>query len=240
MTKNTFLDENYCKRYPGVIPGEHILLDVTDTGNGMDKETRNHIFEPFFTTKETGKGTGLGLSTVYGIIKQSNGHITVQSKPGHGTTFKIYFPVESDGLGDMKKITDIQKPTGGSETVLLVEDEDIVRQMVSTILKNFGYSVMEASNGREAIRICKRHLNNGFHLLITDVIMPGMNGRELAEKLKADFTIMKVLYISGYTDDAIVTREVLDEEFPFLQKPFTPNALAKKVREILDGQSAKL
>jgi CheY-like chemotaxis protein len=212
------------------------MLAITDTGCGMDKETQSHLFEPFFTTKEKGKGSGLGLSTVYGIIKQSGGNIWTYSEPGLGTTFKIYLPrVEETSLAYKPEIRrkEIEAP-GGTETVLLVEDEEAVRSMVSKVLQNKGYRVLEASHGNEALEVCDK-FEGPIHLMVTDVIMPQMSGRELAERLAIMRPEMRVLYMSGYPDNTIVQHGVLEPGTAFLQKPFTINALELKVREILNS-----
>ncbi len=236
-TSNNELGREYTRRHPEARPGPYIMLAVSDTGIGMNKEIQSHIFEPFFTTKDHGKGTGLGLSTVYGIIKQSNGHIGVYSEPGKGSTFKIYLP-RSDDSPEHRKPG--EKPAGnlkGSETILLTEDEDMLRELARRVLIRNGYTVLEASRGAEAIKISEQHPDT-IHLLITDVVMPGgMGGRELGEKLVTLRPDMEVLYISGYTDSAIVKNGMLDPDISFLQKPFTPDVLARKVREILDSSS---
>jgi PAS domain S-box-containing protein len=233
-TKNVYLDESYAKNHIAVTPGAYVMLAVSDTGTGMDEKTKAHIFEPFFTTKEIGKGTGLGLSTVYGIVKQSGGDIWVYSEMGEGTTFKIYLP-QVDGVVESDEARHV--PAGllrGHETVLLAEDEEQVRQTTRTILEMDGYRVLEASGGSEALAIFKQH-EGRIDLAITDVIMPQMSGQELAQSLKALCPDIKVLYVSGYTDDAIVRHGLLDEEIAFIQKPFTPEALSRKVREVLDA-----
>ena len=235
-TTNVTHDEEYASHHVSVKPGYYVMLAISDTGCGMDKETKSHLFEPFFTTKETGKGTGLGLSTVYGIIKQSGGNIWTYSEPGLGTTFKIYLP-------RVEKAAKVYKPRlkpketgapGGTETILLVEDEEPVRSMVSKVLQNKGYTVLEARHGNEAIEVSERY-EGSINLMVTDVIMPQMSGRELAERLTLMRPEMHVLYMSGYPDNAIVQHGVLEPGTSFLQKPFTINALELKVREILDG-----
>ncbi|HET8579659.1 MAG TPA: response regulator [Nitrospiraceae bacterium] len=214
-------------------PGPYVKLVVRDTGCGMDAATQAHIFEPFFTTKEEGKGTGLGLSTVYGIVKQSGGGIHVQSAPGQGTAFTIYLPRidEVTTSGEARRIPD--RPPHGTETVLLVEDEQGVRTLVRDGLRRYGYTVLEARTGVEAFLISNQHPGS-IHLLVTDVVMPGMSGREVAHQLMALFPNMKVLYISGYLDDAGLRSDADRARTSFLQKPFTPEALARKVRDMLD------
>lgn len=233
-TANVELDDNYMAHHVSVEPGRYVMLAVSDTGTGMDAQTQARVFEPFFTTKELGKGTGLGLSTVYGIVKQSEGNIWVYSEAGLGTTFKVYLPrldqVIESGLPE-----EAQAPLPrGSETVLLVEDEEMIRKAAREILEDNGYRVLEASGGDEALMICREH-SARIHLLMTDVVMPQMNGRELAERLTSLRPELKVLYMSGYTDDAIVHHGVLDEGIAFLEKPFTAKALMHKVRELLDA-----
>ena len=191
------------------------------------------IFEPFFTTKEVGKGTGLGLSTVYGIVKQSGGHVWVYSEVGRGTTFKVYLPCIDRCAEEPELNVDNTKVVTGTETVLLVEDEEMVRDMAKEILEESGYQVLEAKHGHEALLVAEQH-HGPIHLMLSDVVMPQMSGRELAEQLTPLRREMKVLYMSGYTDDAIVHHGVLDEGMAFIEKPFTPNALARKLREVLN------
>jgi CheY-like chemotaxis protein len=199
----------------------------------MSAEVRNQVFEPFFTTKEKGKGTGLGLSTVYGIVKQSGGNIWVYSEPGKGTTFKIYLPRVDEPPEEFKEKVEVKEIPRGSETILLVEDEKEVLKLASRILKEQGYRILEAATGEEALKICKE--NKGpFHLLLTDVVMPQMSGRQLKERLGQVGQGFKVLYMSGYTDNAIVHHGVLEKGMNFIQKPFTLEGLARKVREVLD------
>jgi PAS domain S-box-containing protein len=233
-TQNVYIDEEYSSRHLTVRPGRYVMLAVSDTGCGMDAATRERIFEPFFTTKETGKGTGLGLSTVYGIVKQSGGNVWVYSEVGRGTTFKIYLPCVDSHAEEFKLITGEAQATPGTETVLLVEDEEMVRNMTREILQESGYQVLEAQHGHEALLVAERH-NGPIHLMLSDVVMPQMSGRELAEQLSPTRLEMKVLYMSGYTDDAIVHHGVLDEGMAFIEKPFTPNALTRKLREVLSA-----
>jgi PAS domain S-box-containing protein len=218
-------------------PGRYAVISVSDTGHGMDKETQSRIFEPFFTTKEKGKGTGLGLSTVYGIVKQSNGYVFAESEPGAGTTFFVYLPRVEESAEESSPAKSPQNEAGGCETVLLVEDEESVRELVRLTLTARGYKVLEAENGECGLRIAedfKEHID----ILITDVVMPGMGGRELAKKLLALRPGISVLYLSGYTEDTVVTQGALGPDTAFLQKPFTLQNLAKKVRDVLRSKSA--
>jgi len=232
-TANVDLDEEYCARHPYVRPGRFVMLAVSDTGYGMTEEVRKNIFEPFFTTKPKGRGTGLGLATIYGVVKQSNGSIEVYSEVGKGTTFRIYLPrVEGEATKPREPDLPVELPTG-SETVLLVEDEESVRNLCVRILERLGYRAMQAGNGNEAIALAREHVKR-IDLLMTDVVMPGMNGRELANRLTRIHPEMKVLFTSGYTDNAIVRQGVLDEGVSFIGKPYTPLALARKVREVID------
>jgi two-component system, cell cycle sensor histidine kinase and response regulator CckA len=232
-TQNIYLDKEYGKQHIAVIPGSYVMLAVSDTGIGMDEQTKARIFEPFFTTKEPGKGTGLGLSTVYGIVKQSGGTIWVYSEIGQGTTFKVYFPRVDKGTEEHKRSPETEGSLLGTETILLAEDEEIVRKLVSEVLKSYGYQVLEADNGGAALLICERH-KAPIHLLVSDAIMPEMSGRELAGQLAQLRPEMKVLFMSGYTDNAIQHQGVIEEKAHFIQKPFSPDALAYKVREVLD------
>jgi two-component system, cell cycle sensor histidine kinase and response regulator CckA len=230
-TRNVELDSAYVRRYVDVKEGAYVVLAVTDTGAGMDAETKTRIFEPFFTTKEVGKGTGLGLATVHGIVKQSGGHVEVYSELGHGTSFKIYLP-RVEGAATDRTSSVSAPPPGGVETILLVEDGPDVLELTRASLVSRGYSVLTASDGEQALKIVAGHPAH-IHLLVTDVVMPRMSGRELAEKLTHDRPGLKVLYMSGYTDDAVVRHGVLKSGVAFLQKPFTPIVLARKVRELL-------
>jgi len=236
-TANVTLDEGYRINHAQVETGDYVMLAVTDTGHGIYEETQSHIFEPFFTTKPAGKGTGLGLSTVYGIVKQSGGYIWVYSEVGHGASFKIYLRrIDDQPLSE--KQTPLQNEHEGHETVLLVEDETVVREMVCEILQSKGYRVLTAGGGEEALRLWQTHRND-VDLLVTDLIMPGMSGRVLGELLLHVRPDLAVLYMSGYTDDAIVRHGLLTEGVEFIQKPFTPTGLALKVRSILDAYPKK-
>jgi len=233
QTANVTLDKDELRRdYSYIQPGSYVMLSVSDNGHGMDRETQARIFEPFFTTKEKGKGTGLGLSTVYGIIKQSGGYVLVQSEAGQGTTFRIYLPRVEEATPPARHLPLPLELNGGSETVLLVEDEGSVRELVRETLETKGYRVLEAENGEAALRITNQH-SDPIDILITDVVMPGMSGRELSTRMRTSHPQTKVLYLSGYTEDAIVHEGVLAPGTAFLQKPFTLHALARKVREIL-------
>jgi two-component system, cell cycle sensor histidine kinase and response regulator CckA len=234
-TKNIILDESYCAAHAGVVPGEYVLLSVRDDGCGMDRETLSHLFEPFFTTKGIGKGTGLGLATVYGIVKQNNGFIEAKSEPGQGTTFRIYLPryagkAEQMGAEGLKETV-----VRGRETVLVTEDEPAILELTTLILERQGYSVLAASTPGEAIQLAREHPGE-IHLLITDVVMPEMNGRDLAKNLLSLYPHLKRLFMSGYTADVIAHHGVLDEGVYFIQKPFTMKDLAAKVREVLDQE----
>ncbi|HJU04177.1 MAG TPA: MASE1 domain-containing protein [Nitrospiraceae bacterium] len=219
-------------------PGRYVMLAVGDTGIGMDDEMQDRIFEPFFTTKEPGQGTGLGLATTYGIINQSMGYITVSSEPGHGSTFTIYLPRAEAEVGALKPRVPARDMPHGAETVLIVEDEPGVRAIVSDTLKQHGYTTLQARHGIEALLLGHQR-KEPLHLVITDVVMPQMNGREVAEQLRLVHPEMKVLYMSGYTDDAVVRHGILQAETPFLQKPFTSQALVRKVRDVLDAKTAQ-
>ncbi|HXI04523.1 MAG TPA: ATP-binding protein, partial [Candidatus Saccharimonadales bacterium] len=231
-TSSVYLDEPYARRQTGVTPGHYALICVTDTGQGMDEETRGRIFEPFFTTKEIGRGTGLGLATVYGIVKQSGGNIWVYSEPGRGTTFKIYLPmVEETSRGRLEAPATADMPEG-SGTILLVEDDDSVRGLVAVILAECGYSVVEACNGSEGLRLFETSATP-IDLVVTDVVMPVMSGRDMAQRILAGKSDARILFISGYTETAVQHHGLLESGSNFLQKPFSPKALARKVQEIL-------
>ena len=214
-------------------PGSYVNLRVSDTGIGMDEQTRSRAFEPFFTTKEPGKGTGLGLATVYGLVTQSGGAIEVESEPGHGTSFEIYLPRVDATTQSSEAGSDSPPALPGSETILLVEDEEAVRTLAQRVLLESGYTVLAAAGGRQALEIAGRH-PGPIHLLLTDVVMPGMSGRDLAERLGSERPGICVLYTSGYTDDAVFQRGVTEIGVAFVGKPFTSDALRHKVRDVLD------
>ncbi len=233
-TANVVVDEAYAAHHLSTQPGEYVLLAVSDTGTGMSDEVKAHLFEPFFTTKEEGKGTGLGLATVFGIVKQNRGHIWVYSEQGQGTTFKIYLPRVADGTPVLSRPPLQPAAARGTETLLLVEDEPQVLELTRDILLDQGYQVLTAGDGIEALRVAEAH-EGPIHLLMTDVVMPRLGGKVLADQLRSTRPEMRVLFTSGYTDDAIVYHGVLDEGVHFLSKPFEPEALARKVRDVLDG-----
>ena len=237
-TSNVDVDEEFSETHEGLAPGRYVMLAVHDTGHGIDAETKSRLFEPFFTTKEQGKGTGLGLATVYGIVKQSGGYVVVESEPGNGAAFKVFLHRLEAGVDEVQRVTQIdEERPRGSETVLLVEDEEVVRNLVREILEGNGYTVLEARNGAEALDLGRR-FTGPIHLLVTDVVMPKMSGRELAERLVTIHRETRVLYMSGYTDGAIGHHGVLDPHTELLQKPFTFDALAQKVRKVLDAPPA--
>ena len=232
-TANVELDEAYARGHVQVKPGPYVMIAVTDTGCGMDALTQAHIFEPFFTTKEAGKGTGLGLATVYGIVKQHGGNIWVYSEPGQGTAVKIYLPRVEMTAAKAEPHRAAPRELRGSETILVVEDEQAVRSLMVRMLRSMGYWVLEASRADEAMMVCLRH-KGPVHLLLTDVVMPQKNGRDLLDHLKPLRPDIKVLFTSGYTEEAL-HRKVLERDAAFLQKPFTEEGLARKVRDVLDG-----
>ncbi len=233
-TQNVELDQEYVRGHLSAQPGPYVMLAVSDTGVGMDAATQARIFEPFFTTKAKGKGTGLGLATVYGIVKQSGGWIWVYSEPGQGTTFKVYLPRVTEGVAAAAPSAPAPASVRGTETVLVVEDDESIRKLVQKVLKAHGYTVLVAASGGDAEQVAGQH-EGPIHLLMTDVILPGLNGREVARRLTAARAGIRVLYLSGYTDDAIVHHGVLEPGVAFLQKPFAPAALSRKVREVLDS-----
>ncbi len=232
-TKNVKPNEAHAWSQLGITPGRYVCLEVNDTGTGLTSEALEHLFEPFFTTKEVGKGTGLGLSMVYGIVHQSGGAVSVESEPGCGTRIVIHFPeIDTPQEECRENETEEMLPTG-NETVLVVEDEEKVRTLALTVLRKQGYQVFEATGGEEALALC-RQLEPPLRIMVTDVVMPGMSGSELAQQLLSFCPQMKVLYISGYTENAILQQGVVDQGIEFLQKPFSPATLIRKVREILD------
>jgi CheY-like chemotaxis protein len=232
-TANAHLGEAYARDHLDVVPGPYVQLSVTDSGEGMDKETVSRIFEPFFTTKEQGSGSGLGLATVYGIVRQSNGHIWVYSEPGHGTTFKIYFPRVSGISSEKLDDTQNEEASSGSETILLVEDSKLLAKVTRDFLVSAGYRVLSAGEASEALQVASEY-HGRIHLVLTDVVMPHMNGRELSELLLKKRPEVKVLFMSGHTAGVISQNVLLDEDVAFIEKPFTHDALGRKIRLLLD------
>jgi signal transduction histidine kinase/DNA-binding response OmpR family regulator len=237
-TANVSFDQDSVGRYPELKSGDYVMLAITDTGAGMSEKVKTHLFEPFFTTKGVGKGAGLGLSTCYGIVKQSGGHISVYSEPGRGTTFKIYLPqVEGQAQASLQPIASNELPRG-TETILLVEDDPALREMAATLLRRLGYLIWAAPNGIEALSLTQQRTTGHIDLLFTDVVMPHMSGKELADRVRALYPHTKILFSSAYTENAIVHQGVLDKGVALLQKPYTPSTLARKLREVLDPTAA--
>jgi two-component system cell cycle sensor histidine kinase/response regulator CckA len=231
-TRNEFLDEAFCARHVGGTPGPHVMLVVGDDGCGMDRDTQARAFEPFFTTKSPGKGTGLGLSTVYGIIKQNSGFIWLESEVGRGSSFKVYLP----RVDEIPSVRDVSPPVaniGGNETILLVEDDDALRSATRRILRGRGYTIIEARHGGEAMLLCERYAGD-IHLLLTDIVMPQMSGRELCDKLRQLRPEMKVLFMSGFSENAGDERPVVEPGTSFLAKPFSPQTLLDSIRRAIE------
>jgi signal transduction histidine kinase len=237
-TSNVTLDENHTRTHPGAMAGSYVMLTVGDTGTGMTDEVKMHLFEAFFTTKPQGSGTGLGLATCHTIVRQCGGHIAVESEVGKGTTFQIYFPRVEQPLQVAAKPIEARPLPRGTETVLIVEDEPSVRHLASSLLEAQGYEVLRSPNGQDALRVARQHKGSPIRLVITDVVMPQMGGKMMAEWLKSTYPDLKVLFTSGYTDDAIARHGALDPGVAFLPKPYTPSTLTCKVREMLDDGSA--
>jgi len=231
-TRNVVADADYVAHRGECVPGEYVLLSVSDDGSGMDKEVMDNLFDPFFTTKDPGKGTGLGLATVYGIVSQNNGFINVYSEPEQGTVFRIYLPRHRGEPVETPRRTHAEPPSEGHETVLLVEDEPMLLEIGKSMLKRLGYTVLSAGSPEEAIATVEKHKGE-IHLIMTDVILPGMNGRDLAEQLLARWPNLKCLFMSGYTADVIGRHGILDPGVHFLQKPFSVQTLGAKLREVL-------
>jgi len=236
-TTNVTLDENYARAHTGAIPGDYVMLSVSDTGIGMTEEVKARLFEVFFTTKPKGKGTGLGLATCQTIVKQCGGHIGVYSEVGKGTTFKIYFPRVEQPLDIAARLIQTGPLPRGTETLLVVEDEPSVRHLAHGVLVAQGYEVLSASNGQDALHVAREHKGSPIRLVVTDMIMPRMGGKVMAEWLKTTHPELKILFTSGYTDDAIAQQGVLEPGIAFLPKPYTPGILTRKVRAMLDDQT---
>jgi signal transduction histidine kinase len=233
-TRNVNFDEDYASRHDGAVPGHYVMLSVSDTGSGMTDDVKDHLFEPFFTTKPKGKGTGLGLATCQTIVQQSGGRIDVYSEVGEGTTFKVYFPRVEEPLDPAVLTTPAGSLPRGTETLLVVEDEPSVRHLARSVLQSLGYEVLSASNGQDGLNVARERKGSPIRLVITDVIMPLMGGKVMAEWMRTTYPALKILFTSGYTDDALVHHGVIDADLFFLPKPYTPSALANKVRELLD------
>ena len=233
-TRNIHLNDDYAALHTEAKTGPHVMIAISDTGEGMDEETQSHIFEPFFTTKRLGKGTGLGLSTVYGIVKQSNGNIWVYSEPGRGTTFKIYFPRDEEADVSKMESRQLSKASAGSETILLVEDNDPVRELASRVLREKGYTLLMVGSGEEALKVSEQYSGN-IHLMLTDIVMPGINGKVLADHLHPIRPEMRVVFMSGYTEETIAHHSILDSDVTYLQKPFMPGQLLSAIRAALDS-----
>jgi CheY-like chemotaxis protein len=233
-TANVHLNQEYVRQHFSGDTGEYAMFSVRDNGTGITEEVKSHIFEPFFTTKEPGKGTGLGLSTCYGIVKQSGGHIDVNSEPGKGTIFRVYLPATKEVPDETQLASGDGSPPRGTETVLLVEDEPAVRGMVATILSAQGYTVLQASTGLEALKIAAEHSGASIALLLTDVMMPQMGGVKLAREFRSDHPEAKVILISGYADQPLDPTVICESASDVIRKPFMPGILARKVREVLD------
>jgi CheY-like chemotaxis protein len=234
-TGNVTLDENYARQHPDAVPGDYVMLSVTDQGTGMTEEIKAQVFEPFFSTKPLGKGTGLGLTTCRTIVQQSGGHIGIYSEVGQGTTFKIYFPRVDQPVDNETKFMKAGPLPRGTETLLVVEDEASVRELACRVLAALGYVVLSAANGQDALRTAHEHTGPPIRLVVTDVIMPLMDGKVMAEWLKATYPGLKTLFTSGYTDDTIAHLGVLNAGVEFLPKPYTPATLARKVRAVIDA-----
>jgi CheY-like chemotaxis protein len=238
-TRNTVLDEACCAEHAGAAAGEYVMLAVSDNGCGMDKETRENIFEPFFTTKEVGEGTGLGLAMVYGIVKQNNGFIDVDSEPGKGTRFKLYFPRHVGEAEQGIEAAQTEAPRGRGETILVVEDDVLVLQLAEKVLEKLGYAVLTSASSAEAINTVREY-QDAIHLLMTDVVLPEMSGRELSGEILKIRPNIKSMFMSGYTADIIARQGVLEKGVHFIQKPFTFDSLARKVREALGTRNAEI
>jgi CheY-like chemotaxis protein len=236
---NITLDDNYAQTHAGAKAGDYVMLSVSDTGTGMTDEVKMHLFEAFFTTKPKGKGTGLGLATCHTIVQQCGGHITVDSEVGKGAAFKIYFPRVEQPLEIEARPGQNRSLPRGTETLLVVEDEPAVRHLAHSLLEAQGYEVLRAPNGQDALRVAREHKGSPIRLVVTDVIMPQMGGKVMAEWLKSTYPNLKILFTSGYTDDAIAHHGVLSPGVAFLPKPYTPLTLTSKVREMLDEESGR-